>query len=67
MGICYSSTMINLELNDERIKKIDYSGSTDKLLSMQFDTANFSDDSSGMVTYLFYTPKANEILQYINV
>ena len=34
---------------------------------MQFDTANFSDDSSGMVTYLFYTPKANEILQYINV
>ena len=48
-------------------KKIDYSGSTEEVLSMHFDAATFSKDSSGMVTYLFYTPKAKEILQNINV
>tara|TARA_Y100000385_G_C12626242_1_gene439197 strand:+ start:26 stop:424 length:399 start_codon:yes stop_codon:yes gene_type:complete len=63
----YSSPMINLKLKDKRIKKIDYSGSTEEVLSMHFDAATFSKDSSGMVTYLFYTPKAKEILQNINV
>ena len=66
-AFAYSSPMINLELKDERIKKIDFSGSTDQMLSMQFDAATFSKDSFGMVTYLFYTTKAKEILQYINV
>ena len=65
-AFAYSSPILNLELKDERIKKIDYSGSTDQVLSMEFDAATFSDDSSGMVTYLFYTPKAKEILQNIN-
>ena len=63
----YSSPMINLKLKDKRIKKIDYSGSTEEVLSMHFDAATFSKDSSGMVTYLFYTPKVKEILQNINV
>ena len=64
-AFAYSSPILNLELKDERIKKIDYSGSTDQVLSMEFDAATFSDDSSGMVTYLFYTPKAKEILSKI--
>ena len=66
-AFAYSSPMMNLKLKDERFKKIDYSGSTDQLLSMQFDAATFSEDASGRVTYLFYTPKAKEILQIMNV
>lgn len=66
-AFAYSSPILNLELKDKRIKKIDYSGSTDKILSMQFNADNFSEDSSGMVTYLFYTPRAKEIIEKINV
>jgi len=65
-AFAYSSPIINLKLTDDRLKKIDYSGSTDSILSMCFDVSIFSDNSSGIVTYLFHTPKAKEFLGNIN-
>jgi len=66
-AFAYSSPILNLELKDDRLKKIDFSGSTDQILSMCFDASNFSDNTTGTVTYLFHTPKAKEIVEKIKV
>ena len=57
--------LLNLKLDDERLKKIDFSQSSPEKLIMHFDVSLFSDDSSGMVTYTFKTPVADKILERI--
>ena len=64
-AFAYSSPILNLKLTDERLKKIDYSGSTNQVLSLNFDVSLFSKDSTGVVTYIFHTSKAKEILEKI--
>ena len=61
-----SSPILNLELKDERLKQIDFSESSDKILSMQFEASAFSEEASGTITYLFHTPIAKKILDKIN-
>lgn len=64
-AFAFSSPILNLEIKDLRLKKIDFSESTDNIISMQFDPSDFSENTTGNVTYLFYTPKAKEILAAI--
>lgn len=62
IAFAYSSPILKMATTDPRLQKIDFSESSDTVLSMHFDAASFSDNSSGMVTYKFHTPKAFQIL-----
>lgn len=65
MAFAYSTKIIDLQLKDVKLQKIDYSESTDTLLSMKFDVSLFDSNASGDVTFTFHTPIAKEVLSKI--
>jgi len=65
VAFAYSKPLLNLELSDKRLKKVDFSASTDKIVCMKFNASEFGEETSGDVIYQFYTDKAQEFLKKI--
>lgn len=58
VGLSYSSTIIDVPLNDPRLRAMTFSVEGAEGLLVAFDAGLFHDDWSGAVEYRFATPQA---------
>ena len=65
LGLGYSSTIINVPLTDQRLRRIQLSVEGNDLLLVAFDAALFHDDWSGSVEYRFRTPQAHDFVKML--
>lgn len=62
----YSQPVINLELTDERFKKIEVSLETEDTLLFEFEPQIFLENSSGQIEWRCRTPHAKVIADTLN-
>lgn len=62
----YSQPVINVLLNEERLKKIKVSLETEDVLLLKFSPDLFLEFSSGEIEWRCYTPQAKIIADYLN-
>ena len=58
--------IVDVQLTDERLRKMNFSLEGESTLLIAFDANLFQPDWSGEIEYRFKTPKANEFLQKLN-
>lgn len=63
----YSQPVINILLNEERLKKIKVSREAENVLLLEFSPELFLEFSSGEIEWRCYTPQAKIIADYLNM
>ena len=62
LAFAYSSPIIDVPLNDERLRQMQFSLEDDGALLVAFDASLFHSDWSGKIEYRFRTPYAQAFL-----
>jgi len=65
LGLSYSSTIIDVPLTDERLRRMRFSVEGNDVLLVAFDAALFHDDWSGSIEYRFRTPQAHDFVKML--
>ncbi|PYS25941.1 MAG: hypothetical protein DMF72_00090 [Acidobacteria bacterium] len=65
VALMYSNFAVNVPFSDERIRRLQISVEGSDRLLIVFDPSVFHDDWSGTIEYRFRTPRAGEILKWI--
>jgi hypothetical protein len=65
LGLGYSSTIIDVPLTDQRLRRMQFSVEGSDVLLVTFDAALFHDDWSGSIEYRFRTPQAHDFVKML--
>lgn len=63
----YFNPIINVQLDDERLKRLDCSLKNNRALCILFDPSSFKEDWSGSIECRFSTPKSRLFLEQLKI
>jgi hypothetical protein len=66
LALSFSNTIINVPLNDQRIKQLHYTLEDGAALCIAFDAGLFHMDWSGKLEYRFRTPLGQQIIELLS-